>query len=97
CLLFICFIVTAIVLILFFFFQAEDGIRDFHVIGVQTCALPISSPPSAPARAPSRPASPPPRLRARFRPRRGGGAAPAPDRRAGRPRARNLARRRPGC
>src|SRR5215475_4009026 len=28
---------------LFFFFQAEDGIRDFHVTGVQTCALPISS------------------------------------------------------
>src|SRR5690606_37204909 len=26
---------------LFFFFQAEDGIRDFHVTGVQTCALPI--------------------------------------------------------
>src|SRR5690606_41161957 len=28
----------------FFFFQAEDGIRDFHVTGVQTCALPISWP-----------------------------------------------------
>src|SRR5690606_40336283 len=26
----------------FFFFHAEDGIRDFHVTGVQTCALPIS-------------------------------------------------------
>src|SRR5207302_2335223 len=25
------------------FFQAEDGIRDFHVTGVQTCALPICS------------------------------------------------------
>src|SRR5690606_40539739 len=25
-----------------FFFQAEDGIRVFHVTGVQTCALPIS-------------------------------------------------------
>src|SRR5690606_40313735 len=25
------------------FFQAEDGIRDFHVTGVQTCALPISA------------------------------------------------------
>src|SRR5690606_41117869 len=24
-----------------FFFQAEDGIPDFHVTGVQTCALPI--------------------------------------------------------
>src|SRR5256885_9219255 len=27
---------------LFFFFQAEDGIRDYKVTGVQTCALPIS-------------------------------------------------------
>src|SRR5690606_41813139 len=30
-----------------FFFQAEDGIRDFHVTGVQTCALPIFSKPLA--------------------------------------------------
>src|SRR6266511_4826233 len=29
-------------MVYFFFFQAEDGIRDFHVTGVQTCALPIS-------------------------------------------------------
>src|SRR5260370_23805327 len=29
---------------LFFFFQAEDGIRDSSVTGVQTCALPISPP-----------------------------------------------------
>src|SRR5437870_7406191 len=28
-----------------FFFQAEDGIRDGHVTGVQTCALPISKEP----------------------------------------------------
>src|SRR2546426_5008822 len=28
--------------IIFFFFQAEDGIRDYKVTGVQTCALPIS-------------------------------------------------------
>src|SRR5260221_11208621 len=39
--------VTLIVLMqatefLFFFFQAEDGIRDHCVTGVQTCALPIS-------------------------------------------------------
>ena len=27
----------------FFFFQAEDGIRDYDVTGVQTCALPIST------------------------------------------------------
>src|SRR2546427_2139029 len=30
------------ILYLFFFFQAEDGIRDLTVTGVQTCALPIS-------------------------------------------------------
>src|SRR6266581_7029707 len=28
---------------MFFFFQAEDGIRDGRVTGVQTCALPIST------------------------------------------------------
>src|SRR5690606_40121450 len=37
------------------FFQAEDGIRDFHVTGVQTCALPIFSvvlpPPDGPTSA----------------------------------------------
>src|SRR5260370_15984441 len=31
----------------FFFFQAEDGIRDSSVTGVQTCALPISMPADA--------------------------------------------------
>src|SRR5438445_12439637 len=31
---------------IFFFFQAEDGIRDIGVTGVQTCALPIYSPKS---------------------------------------------------
>src|SRR5437867_13131236 len=38
---------------MFFFFQAEDGIRDRTVTGVQTCALPIwrgSRSPSAPPR-----------------------------------------------
>src|ERR1041385_7510625 len=34
-------------LYLFFFFQAEDGIRDVAVTGVQTCALPIWTPCSA--------------------------------------------------
>src|SRR2546430_5734287 len=29
-------------MLIFFFFQAEDGIRDLTVTGVQTCALPIS-------------------------------------------------------
>src|SRR3712207_7875809 len=31
-------------MLVFFFFQAEDGIRDIGVTGVQTCALPISGP-----------------------------------------------------
>src|SRR2546422_7081333 len=30
------------IFLFFFFFQAEDGIRDVAVTGVQTCALPIS-------------------------------------------------------
>src|SRR6266850_3120767 len=30
-------------MVFFFFFQAEDGIRDYKVTGVQTCALPIST------------------------------------------------------
>src|SRR2546422_8405094 len=32
---------TLFILLFFFFFQAEDGIRDVAVTGVQTCALPI--------------------------------------------------------
>src|SRR6266487_5243443 len=32
--------------VFFFFFQAEDGIRDGRVTGVQTCALPISLTPN---------------------------------------------------
>src|SRR5207237_7640446 len=37
----------SVCLVFFFFFQAEDGIRDSSVTGVQTCALPIfqSAPP----------------------------------------------------
>src|SRR5256885_5025600 len=34
----------------FFFFQAEDGIRDYKVTGVQTCALPICALGSSPKR-----------------------------------------------
>src|SRR2546426_8904268 len=34
-------------LVVFFFFQAEDGIRDYKVTGVQTCALPICVQPAA--------------------------------------------------
>src|SRR5256885_4067234 len=32
-----------LIVLFFFFFQAEDGIRDYKVTGVQTCALPICS------------------------------------------------------
>src|SRR5438093_9174497 len=34
--------VLILISIYIFFFQAEDGIRDWSVTGVQTCALPIS-------------------------------------------------------
>src|SRR5439155_9743418 len=37
----ICTVVVVLYVIFLFFFQAEDGIRDGHVTGVQTCALPI--------------------------------------------------------
>src|SRR2546429_6201417 len=76
------------ILFFFFFFQAEDGIRDVAVTGVQTCALPISAR-ARPAEA-SRPAAvrvalvlpPPVRVqRAGARPRRRRGEA---GRRAGR-------------
>src|SRR5437762_8124217 len=40
-------------LVIFFFFQAEDGIRDTSVTGVQTCALPIC-PQSVPANSSNR-------------------------------------------
>src|SRR3712207_7658853 len=42
----------------FFFFKAEDGIRDIGVTGVQTCALPISTTPTTSRRRPSLPLSP---------------------------------------
>src|SRR3712207_444252 len=35
---------SKLMILCFFFFQAEDGIRDIGVTGVQTCALPISAP-----------------------------------------------------
>src|SRR2546429_2623454 len=38
----VCVLCDMICHIFFFFFQAEDGIRDVAVTGVQTCALPIS-------------------------------------------------------
>src|SRR5437762_4132104 len=83
------FVLVTYWLYFFFFFQAEDGIRDTSVTGVQTCALPIWDAPGtrAPRRAPPRsgpgrgPRPPPDRGRAR-RHARGpprGRALPAPD------------------
>src|SRR5687768_18304201 len=46
--------ICGLLFVFFFFFQAEDGIRDVAVTGVQTCALPILLAPSvyiAPSRA----------------------------------------------
>src|SRR2546426_2190889 len=70
-----------------FFFQAEDGIRDYKVTGVQTCALPISIAwPNASAaaanfeaarsRSPSRNARSPGIERVVIAPRLGDGASP---------------------
>src|SRR5205085_8969566 len=38
---FLCVLFMSHLILFFFFFQAEDGIRDLTVTGVQTCALPI--------------------------------------------------------
>src|SRR6266487_1125254 len=72
-------------MIVFFFFQAEDGIRDGRVTGVQTCALPISGWPPRRASGWSRQAGRRPRWRwARLASRappwtpRSPGTAPAP-------------------
>src|SRR5690606_41034508 len=60
-------------------FQAEDGIRDFHVTGVQTCALPISPLPGPHWHAA---AAPPPAMHGESRVRRdapeAGAEEPAP-------------------
>src|SRR6266513_3600028 len=59
----------------YFLFQAEDGIRDRNVTGVQTCALPISS----------RSRTPPARRSSRWggsRPPRGSRRAPGRDRKS---------------
>src|SRR5256885_3764199 len=55
----------------FFFFQAEDGIRDYKVTGVQTCALPICPNPRRPR--PDQAAGP---ARGVFYPERAGLIAP---------------------
>src|SRR5947208_11111023 len=53
------------IILIFFFFQAEDGIRDDLVTGVQTCALPIYT--SALSAAPSKPAGSTPLQAVRLR------------------------------
>src|SRR5438034_5513128 len=59
-------------LVFFFFFQAEDGIRDHCVTGVQTCALPISDRTSKRSTRPRQGSrvGPPRRRASRCRPRR---------------------------
>src|ERR1039457_3485884 len=57
----------------FFFFQAEDGIRDYKVTGVQTCALPISA--GSGSATPRRPVR---NRRARIPPSRGRPSPPFP-------------------
>src|SRR2546430_10795797 len=47
-------VTESLALLCVFFFQAEDGIRDLTVTGVQTCALPISALQQAQRRAPGR-------------------------------------------
>src|SRR5687767_15938913 len=69
---------------LFFFFQAEDGIRDKLMTGVQTCALPISG-----ADVPNRRFTIPPTGRARY-------AAEIVEWRDGTPRPRPASTARPG-
>src|SRR3712207_6887888 len=59
-----------VILLLFVFFQAEDGIRDIGVTGVQTCALPIWPPPRE--RAHRSPGRTPPSARSRRGPARPG-------------------------
>src|SRR5256885_9230912 len=68
-----------------FFFQAEDGIRDYKVTGVQTCALPIWTWCEVSER--RRPASRIPR-RAPWRPRAAGSGSSPCTCRTGAPRAR---------
>src|SRR6266853_4687322 len=72
-------------MLFFFFFQAEDGIRDLTVTGVQTCALPILAGPS------TRPRSRPPRCA------RSGGSPRAPLPRSKPPAGKRSGRARPGA
>src|SRR4030067_2515958 len=80
-----------------FFFQAEDGIRDKLVTGVQTCALPISRRPGSGALEGRRPHRGPPdgALEDRVDRRRQADQADLEFRRAVRRRQRSVLRRRP--
>src|SRR5256885_5815707 len=49
------YLIVVCFIIVFFFFQAEDGIRDYKVTGVQTCALPIWEQDTPPAGAGGKP------------------------------------------
>src|SRR6266567_4411581 len=66
------------IFVFFFFFQAEDGIRDLTVTGVQTCALPISRAGPPRLRSGSTPASAFAACRGSCRPARPA-RAPAPE------------------
>src|SRR3989441_8238853 len=76
----------------FFFFQAEDGIRDKLVTGVQTCALPISPSAAATARSSPRASARAWRASCCGAPRRSGSCATRSERR--RLRGRRVATRR---
>src|SRR5690349_23001303 len=78
----------------FFFFQAEDGIRDLYVTGVQTCALPISC--GGPRSARSRPRRGAATPRGAGCDRAGPGGGAGPDRRRGAPRSGRSEERRVG-
>src|SRR2546430_2982015 len=79
----------------FFFFKAEDGIRDLTVTGVQTCALPISLAASDSVHAATDPAS---AFLALGKHARGfhGTSGVGPSRPSGRPRGRRSEERRVG-
>src|SRR5690625_7779506 len=71
-----------------FFFQAEDGIRDGHVTGVQTCALPICAAMAAAPACTSSTRPPAPRPSPRCEPPADPGPARSEERRVGKERRR---------
>src|SRR5204862_3328213 len=89
----VCLLAILTLVVSLFFFQAEDGIRDLYVTGVQTCALPIflnlAVAPAGRVHVPTRDADPPAR-------RPGSGSLPRPLRRAPRRTRRRSEERRVG-